>query len=123
VRRIAVVAGSGAEFAKAAREAGADLYVTGDVKYHQALEAAAGTMAVADVGHGSAERWILPEFRRVLSERFGNALAVRVFMEKEPLRMFRPERIPLRQGYGGQAQRRSNAGVRMKRSTKGGTQR
>jgi len=90
VRRIAVVAGSGAEFAKAAREAGADLYVTGDVKYHQALEAAAGTMAVADVGHGSAERWILPEFRRVLSERFGKALAVRVFMEKEPLRMFRP---------------------------------
>ncbi len=90
VRRIAVVAGSGAEFAKAARDAGADLYVTGDVKYHQALEAAAGTMAVADVGHGSAERWILPEFRRTLAERFGKTLAVRVFMEKEPLRAFRP---------------------------------
>ncbi|MBI5577030.1 MAG: Nif3-like dinuclear metal center hexameric protein [Deltaproteobacteria bacterium] len=90
VRRIAVVAGSGAEFAKAARDAGADLYVTGDVKYHQALEAAAGTMAVADVGHGSAERWILPEFRRVLSERFGKAMKVRVFMEKEPQRTFRP---------------------------------
>jgi hypothetical protein len=90
VRRIAVVAGSGAEFAKAAREAGADLYVTGDVKYHQALDASAGTMTVADVGHGSAERWILPEFRRVLSERFGKALAIRVFMEKEPQLLFHP---------------------------------
>jgi dinuclear metal center YbgI/SA1388 family protein len=92
VRRIGVVAGSGAEFAKAAREAGADLYVTGDVKYHQALEAAAGAMTVADVGHGSAERWILPEFRKVLLERFGKALTVRVFMEKEPQRIFRRDR-------------------------------
>lgn len=90
VRRIAVVAGSGSEFAEAAREAGADLFVTGDVKYHQALEAAAGDMPVADVGHGSAEKWILPEFRRVLAGRFGGRVAIGVFTEKEPLRAFRP---------------------------------
>ena len=90
VRRIAVVAGSGSEFARAASEAGADLFVTGDMKYHQALEAAAGDMPVADVGHGSAEKWILPEFRRVLAGRFGKGLAIRVFMEKEPLWMFHP---------------------------------
>ena len=96
VRRIAVVAGSGADFARAAREAEADLYVTGDLKYPHALEAAAGKMTVADVGHGSGERWILPEFRRVLSERFGKALAIRVLMEKEPLRMFRPGTKPPR---------------------------
>jgi dinuclear metal center YbgI/SA1388 family protein len=88
VRRVAVVAGSGSEFTGAAREAGADLFVTGDVKYHQALEAAAGGMPVADVGHGSAEKWILPEFRRVLSGRFGGNLAIRVLMEQEPQRAF-----------------------------------
>jgi len=86
VRRVAVVGGSGPEFAGAAREAGADLYVTGDVKYHQALEAAASGMPVADVGHASGERWILPEFRRVLRARFPGALTARVIMEKEPLR-------------------------------------
>jgi len=90
VRRIAVVAGSGSEFMGAAREAGADLFVTGDVKYHQALEAAAGGMPVADVGHGSAEKWILPEFRRVLAGRFGGSLAIRVLMEQEPQRAFSP---------------------------------
>jgi dinuclear metal center YbgI/SA1388 family protein len=90
VRRIAIVAGSGSEFAGAAREAGADLFVTGDMKYHQALEAAGGQMPVADVGHGSAEKWILPEFRRVLAERFGGSVAIRVFMEQEPQRAFRP---------------------------------
>jgi len=86
VRRVAVVGGSGAEFADAARAAGADVFVTGDVKYHQALEAAAGEMALADVGHGAAERWILPEFRRVLLDRFGGALTARIITEEEPLR-------------------------------------
>jgi dinuclear metal center YbgI/SA1388 family protein len=86
VRRVAVVGGSGAEFADAARDAGADLFVTGDVKYHQALEAAAGAMPVVDVGHASGERWILPEFRKVLLARFGGAVTTRVIMEEEPLR-------------------------------------
>ena len=87
VRRVAVVGGSGGEFAGAAREAGADLYVTGDVKYHQALEASASGMPVADVGHAAGERWILPEFRRILTARFPGALTARVIMEEEPLRV------------------------------------
>ncbi|RJP21468.1 MAG: Nif3-like dinuclear metal center hexameric protein [Deltaproteobacteria bacterium] len=86
VRRVAIVGGSGAEFYGSAREAGADLFVTGDVKYHQALEAAAGDMPVADIGHASGERWILPEFRRVVNERFRGVLSTRVIMEEEPLR-------------------------------------
>ena len=90
VRRIAVVAGSGSEFADAARAAGADLYLTADIKYHQALEADAGGMAVADIGHGSGEKWILPEFKRAIAARFGNRVAARVVMENEPLRPFRP---------------------------------
>jgi len=90
VGRIAVVGGSGSEFAEAARAAGADLYVTADVKYHRALEAAAGDMPVADIGHGSGEKWILPEFRRTIVSRFGDRVSVQVFMEDEPLRPWRP---------------------------------
>jgi dinuclear metal center YbgI/SA1388 family protein len=90
VRRVAAVGGSGSEYAGAAREAGADLFVTADVRYHQALEAAWGGMAVADIGHGSGEKWILPEFRRVIARRFGGKITVRVHMEDEPLRPFRP---------------------------------
>ncbi len=91
VARIAAVAGSGSEFAEAARAAGADLFLTADVKYHQALEAATGDMAVADIGHGSGEKWILPEFRRVIAARFGRRVATRVVMESEPMRPFRPK--------------------------------
>jgi len=91
IRRIAVVGGSGSEFTGAARAAGADLFLTADIKYHQALEASAGDMTVADIGHGSGEKWILPEFRRVIAERFGGRIATRVIMESEPLRHFRPK--------------------------------
>ncbi len=90
VKRIAVVAGSGSEFVEAAKGAGADLFLTGDLKYHQALEAGAGGMAVADIGHGSGEKWVLPEFRRAIAARFGNRVPTRVVMESEPLRPFRP---------------------------------
>lgn len=90
VRRVAVVAGSGSEFAGEARDAGADLFLTADIKYHQALEMATGSLTVADIGHGSGEKWILPEFRRVIAARFGAKVATRVIMEKEPLRPFRP---------------------------------
>jgi putative NIF3 family GTP cyclohydrolase 1 type 2 len=83
---VAIVGGSGAEFAGAARESGADLFITGDVKYHQALEAAAAGLPVADIGHASGERWILPEVRRVLRARFRDTLSVRVLTEEEPLR-------------------------------------
>ena len=91
IRRIAVVGGSGSEFTGAARAAGADLFLTADIKYHQALEANAGDMTVADIGHGSGEKWILPEFQRVIAERFGGKMATRVIMESEPLRLFRPK--------------------------------
>ena len=91
VRKIAVVAGSGSEFTEAAKAAGADLFLTADVKYHQALEASAGEMTVADIGHGSGEKWILPEFRRVIAARFGKRILTRVVMENEPLRPCRPK--------------------------------
>lgn len=93
VRTVAVVAGSGAEFAGAARAAGADLFVTADVKYHQALEAAHGAMPIADIGHGSGEKWILPEFSRAIAAGLGGAVACRVFMESEPLWPYRPGNI------------------------------
>ncbi len=94
VRRIAVMGGSGAGFIHAAAEAGADLFVTGDVKYHEAQEAENAGITVADVGHGAAEKWILPEFRRVISERFGASADVRIFVEREPLRPYRPGETP-----------------------------
>ncbi len=56
VATVAVCGGSGGDLFKAAAAAGADVLVTGDVKYHEALEAAAVGLTMVDAGHYATER-------------------------------------------------------------------
>ncbi|WP_315440268.1 Nif3-like dinuclear metal center hexameric protein, partial [uncultured Selenomonas sp.] len=51
VRRVAVCGGAGAEFIDTAVRRGADVYLTGDVKYHEAQRAAEQGMHLIDAGH------------------------------------------------------------------------
>ena len=52
IKRIAFCAGSGSEFIQEAYENGADALVTGDLKFHTALES---PIAVFDIGHFESE--------------------------------------------------------------------
>ena len=60
VRRVAVCGGAGAEFIDNAIRLSMDVYVTGDVKYHEAQRAVEQGMHVIDAGHFGTERPILP---------------------------------------------------------------
>ena len=53
--RVAVVPGSGSSFISAARSAGADVLVTGDVDHHRAVGARDGGLAIVDPGHAATE--------------------------------------------------------------------
>lgn len=55
ITNVALCTGSGAEFIKAAAKAGAQAYVTGDVKYHDMQLAKELGILVADVGHFGTE--------------------------------------------------------------------
>ena len=68
VRRVAVLGGAGAEFADLAQKAGADLYLTGDVRYHEAQEAAGKGLILVDGGHFYTERVIVPKLAARLRE-------------------------------------------------------
>ena len=59
VKRIAVLGGAGSEFAALAKARGADLYLTGDLKYHEAQDIAAQGLLVVDGGHFYTERVIV----------------------------------------------------------------
>lgn len=71
VRTVAVCGGSGSELLGAAISAGADAYVTADVKYHQ-FEAAENRIALVDAGHYETEvpvlDWIVTGLKHMLSE-------------------------------------------------------
>lgn len=51
IQKVAIVGGSGEKFIAAAKEQGADLYITGDVTYHAAQDAEQLDLAVIDAGH------------------------------------------------------------------------
>ena len=63
VRRVAVGAGSGESFLEHARRAGADAYVTSDLKHHRASEflERGPTPALVDIAHWAAEWTWLPQ--------------------------------------------------------------
>ena len=55
IEKIALCGGGGASFIKDAKNAGAQLYLTGDVKYHEAQEAVKLGLVIADGSHFGTE--------------------------------------------------------------------
>jgi putative NIF3 family GTP cyclohydrolase 1 type 2 len=68
VRKVALCSGSGAEFIQKAAFMGADVYVTGDVKYHEAQAAVELGMHVIDAGHFATEFPVVEVLRQRLTE-------------------------------------------------------
>jgi dinuclear metal center YbgI/SA1388 family protein len=68
VRSVALCGGAGTSLIPDALRAGVDVYVTGDVKHHQALDAAAAGLTVIDAGHHGTERPFVPVLARALAD-------------------------------------------------------
>lgn len=73
VRKIAVCGGAGATLIHQASFRGADVLVTGDVKYHEAQEAVALGLAVIDAGHYATEAVVIPALAAYLEDAFQQA--------------------------------------------------
>lgn len=63
LKKAAFCAGSGSEFIKEAFEFGADAFVTGDLKFHTAVES---PIVVFDIGHFESEIMVLDVFEEIL---------------------------------------------------------
>lgn len=64
LKRIAFCAGSGTEFIQEAFENGADALVTGDLKFHTALDS---PIVVFDIGHFESEIMVLDVFEKLIN--------------------------------------------------------
>lgn len=69
VHKVALCGGSGAFLIARAKAAGADAYLTGDVKYHEFFDAD-GKLLLADIGHYGSEQFTMHLIRRRLGELF-----------------------------------------------------
>ena len=59
VYRIALCSGSGGSLMEQAIRAGSDVFITGDIKYHDAQRALEAGLALIDVGHFASERIVV----------------------------------------------------------------
>jgi putative NIF3 family GTP cyclohydrolase 1 type 2 len=88
--KVALCGGSGASLFREARNQGAEVLVTGDIKYHEAREAEELGLALVDAGHFATELPMISGLAKLL----GGELAKKGYQadittfegEKEPFR-------------------------------------
>lgn len=67
IKRIALCAGSGGEFINAIKNKNVDVFITGDIKYHNALDVQ--KMILIDAGHFETEKIILQTLKNLLHKK------------------------------------------------------
>jgi len=80
-KKLGICAGSGTEFIKEAYDNGADGFITGDLKFHTALDS---PITVFDIGHFESEITVLEVFENLIN----NQADVIYAKEKSPFSIF-----------------------------------
>lgn len=86
LKKIALCSGSGADFIKDAFYKGADLYLTGDLKYHEAQMAEELGIALIDFGHYGSEKFVRELLLEKLKEKSNKKLKSEVTFIKSEIK-------------------------------------
>jgi dinuclear metal center YbgI/SA1388 family protein len=85
VRTVALACGAAGEFLRDAQRAGADVFLTGELRFHDALTAQADDCAVVVAGHYATERFGIEALAQRLAERFPGVVVSASARETDPL--------------------------------------
>ena len=81
ITKVAVCGGSGSDFIYDAFNKGAQVYITGDIKYHDAQLAEELGIIIIDAGHFNTEKVILPKIQEYLNCNFQDKLKTELIYE------------------------------------------
>jgi dinuclear metal center YbgI/SA1388 family protein len=70
VRRVALACGAAGEFVREAGQQGADVFLTGEMRFHDCLSAQAQQLHVVLAGHYATERCGIEELAKIIQARF-----------------------------------------------------
>lgn len=76
IDRVALCGGSGGFLLQAAKESGAQVFITSDYKYHEFFDAD-GDIIIADIGHYESEQFTVDLLQRLVSEKFSTFAALK----------------------------------------------
>jgi dinuclear metal center YbgI/SA1388 family protein len=87
IEKVAVCGGSGSFLLKDAIAAEADIFITGDFKYHQFFDAE-GKIIIADIGHYESEQFTVEIFETILRKKFPNFAILLSNLSTNPIKYF-----------------------------------
>lgn len=87
VKKVALCGGAGSFLIANAIAAGADFFITGDVKYHEFFDAN-GKLVIADIGHYESEQYTIDLLFDILSKNFPNFAVQKTGLNTNPVQYF-----------------------------------
>jgi dinuclear metal center YbgI/SA1388 family protein len=87
IKKVAVCGGSGAFLLPIAMKAGADIFLTGDIKYHDFFETQ-DKIILADIGHYESEQFSKELIYSIIKEKFPNFAILLAESDSNPVKYF-----------------------------------
>ena len=87
VKKVALCGGAGSFLISKALAAGADVYITADMKYHEFFDAN-GRLIIADIGHFESEQFTIDLLAGVLQEKFPTFAVLKTALKTNPVHYF-----------------------------------
>jgi putative NIF3 family GTP cyclohydrolase 1 type 2 len=85
IKKVAVLGGSGAFAIENAKRAGAEIFITSDIKYHEFYKAE-NKMIIADIGHYESEQFTKTLLVRYLTKKMPNFAIVLSISNTNPVK-------------------------------------
>jgi dinuclear metal center YbgI/SA1388 family protein len=87
IKKVALCGGAGSFLTAVAKAAGADVYVSADIKYHEFFDAD-GQILLADIGHYESEQFTIDLLFDILREKFPNFAVLKTGVNTNPVKYF-----------------------------------
>lgn len=87
IKRVAICGGSGSFLLKRAIQSQADIFITGDFKYHEFFDAD-NQIVIADIGHFESEQYTSHRFADILKKKFPKFAVHLTEVETNPIKYF-----------------------------------
>lgn len=87
IQKIAICGGAGSFLIKDAIAAGADIFVTADIKYHEFFDAN-NQLVVADIGHWESEQYTIDLLFSLITSKFPNFAVLKTSVQTNPVHYF-----------------------------------
>ncbi len=84
IKHVAFCGGSGSFLIHAAKQAGADIFITGDVTYHSFFDATE-TFMIADIGHYESEQFTSQHLMRYINKKFPTFATLLTTVQTNPV--------------------------------------